>query len=300
MRHAFDVDHIAAIDNVSRRLTQAGRDRPLAVGFYFSAGHSSVVFALALALALGLHGLVGAFFAQDSPAQKAASIFGTGISGLFLLIVAAINISSLVAIRRRADDRAAPGGILSQALRGPLRMVGRARHMYAIGFLFGLGLDTATEIGLLVVAVTSVAVGLPWYGVLALPLLFAAGMVLFDSLDGIFVSLAYGWALGGAERKRHYNIVVTAISISAALAVSAVEIVSAFSQGLAWRGPLPFALPSIDPNFLVVVAALALALISLTVLIIRRTKHLDALGRMTQASPFVAEQTSNHQQLNNR
>ena len=289
MRHAFDADHIAAIDNVTRRLAVTKNGRSPSVGFFFSLGHSTVVFALALVLAFGLKSVVKPMLTGDSLMHHVTSILGSGISGVFLLVVGVLNIISLVKIAG-PKEAAAAGGVFSRVLVRPLRSVARARHMYPIGFLFGLGFDTATEIGLLVVAAGSLAAGLPWYGVLCLPILFAAGMVLFDSLDGVFVSFAYSWALADSSRKLRYNIAVTLVSVAVAITIGAVEIASSLSEGFAWRGPLQIVLDSIDFNLVGVIVVISLTLIFLAVLVIKRTSRIDRAqppARIESADPSL-------------
>jgi nickel/cobalt transporter (NiCoT) family protein len=282
-RHAFDADHIAAIDNVTRRLVALRPHRPLSVGFFFAAGHSTVVLILAIVLALGFGGIVGAALGEGSPIRVVSSVLGSAVSGTFLLVVAWMNIRALIRQGTRERESGGPTGILLQLVRRPLRLVSRARHMYAVGFLFGLGFDTATEVGLLVIAVTSVAGGVPWYGVLCLPILFAAGMVLFDSLDGIFVSFAYAWALGGQGSKRRYNVIVTVASAVVALAVGVTEELTAVVEGVSARGPVSVIISDIDPGLVGAIIAISLALVCVAVLIVRRTTRLDIQQSKTPA-----------------
>jgi high-affinity nickel-transport protein len=277
MRHAFDADHIAAIDNVTRRLLVDSRHRPLSVGFFFSLGHSSVVLGLAAFLAFGIRSVVAPLLAEGSWLHSVSSIAGNASSGLFLVAVGIVNIRALVTLRRggvgdagQGDAGPASGGAFARWLQRPLGLVSRPRWMYPVGFLFGLGFDTATEIGLLVVAATGAAVGVPWYGVLCLPVLFAAGMVLFDSIDGVFVNFAYGWALADSARKFRYNVVVTSASVGLALGVGGIEIGTALALGLTSRGPLASALDRVDLNLVGVIAVIALALVFLVVLVLRR------------------------------
>ena len=237
MRHAFDADHIAAIDNVTRKLRADGR-RPMSVGFWFSLGHSSVVFVMVLLIALGVRALSQGVADDDSSLQAAAGTWGTSISGLFLLLIGLINLAALIGIvqvfrrmrhgeydeaelDRQLDNR----GFLNRILGRVTRAVREPWHMYPTGFLFGLGFDTVSEIGLLVIAGGAVAANLPWWAVLTLPVLFAAGMSLLDTLDGAFMNLAYGWAFARPVRKIYYNITVTALSVMVALIVGGLEIV---------------------------------------------------------------------------
>ena len=212
MRHAFDADHIAAIDNTTRKLVGDGK-RPVSVGLFFSLGHSTVVFLMAILVALGA-GFVGTLVDEDSRAHETLGLIGTSVSGLFLMLIGVVNLLAFIAIakvwaelrRGRYDDLGLEQalesrGLIARLLGPMLRSVTRPGQMYPIGFLFGLGFDTATEISILVLAGAGAATGLPWYAILVLPLLFAAGMSLFDTLDGAFMQVAYQWAfvLTGAQ-----------------------------------------------------------------------------------------------------
>jgi high-affinity nickel-transport protein len=236
MRHAFDADHIAAIDNVTRKLRAEGR-KPMSVGFWFSLGHSSVVFVMVLAIALGVRALSRGIQDQDSSLQHATAVWGTSISGLFLLLIGLINLAALVGILRvfrgmrrghydeaELDAQLDKRGFLNRILGKVTKAVSKPWHMYPTGFLFGLGFDTVSEIGLLVIAGGAVAANLPWWAVLTLPVLFAAGMSLLDTLDGAFMNVAYGWAFQRPVRKIYYNITVTALSVAVALIIGGIEI----------------------------------------------------------------------------
>jgi nickel/cobalt transporter (NiCoT) family protein len=242
MRHAFDADHIAAIDNTTRKLVGEGK-RPLSVGFFFSLGHSSVVFVLALLLNLGIRSLDEQVKNAGSQLQHTTNIVGTLVSGFFLFLIAAMNIVILAGILKvfremragRYDDQELERqlnnrGLMNRFL-GPLaRRIDTPWKMYPIGFLFGLGFDTATEVALLVLAGTAVVSGLPFYAVLSLPILFAAGMSLFDTADGCFMNFAYDWAFARPVRKVYYNITITALSVFVAVFVGAVEILGLLGQ----------------------------------------------------------------------
>jgi nickel/cobalt transporter (NiCoT) family protein len=242
MRHAFDADHIAAIDNTTRKLVGEGK-RPLSVGFFFSLGHSSVVFVLALLLNLGIRALDEQVKDAGSQLQHTTNIVGTLVSGFFLFLIAAMNVVILAGIlkvfremraghfddqelERQLNNR----GLMNRFL-GPLaRRIDAPWKMYPIGFLFGLGFDTATEVALLVLAGTAVVSGLPFYAVLSLPILFAAGMSLFDTADGCFMNFAYDWAFARPVRKVYYNITITALSVFVAVFVGAIEILGLVGQ----------------------------------------------------------------------
>ena len=248
MRHAFDADHIAAIDNTTRKLMEDGQ-RPLGVGFFFSLGHSTVVFVLALLISLGVKALVGPVADDSSALQHYTSVFGAGISGAFLYLIAAINIVILVgilrvfaAMRRGEYDEAAleqhlnNRGFFNRFLGRFTRSIRTSRQMYPLGILFGLGFDTATEVALLVLAGTSAAVGLPWYAILCLPVIFAAGMTLLDTIDGSFMNFAYGWAFSQPVRKVYYNLTVTGLSVAAALIIGTAQLLGLFAVQFGWHG----------------------------------------------------------------
>ncbi|OSC42310.1 HoxN/HupN/NixA family nickel/cobalt transporter [Mycobacterium decipiens] len=249
LRHAFDADHIAAIDNTTRKLMNDGQ-RPLAVGFFFSLGHSTVVFGLALMLATGLKAIVGPVENDSSTLHHYTGLIGTSISGAFLYLIAILNVIVLVGIlrvfsrmrhgdydeaelERQLDNR----GLVNRILGRFMKSITKSWHMYPIGLLFGLGFDTATEIALLVLAGTSAAAGLPWYAILCLPMLFAAGMCLLDTIDGSFMNFAYGWAFANPVRKIYYNITITGLSVAVALLIGSVELLNLFAAQLGWRGP---------------------------------------------------------------
>lgn len=225
LRHAVDPDHIAAIDGTTRKLMRDGQ-RPVAVGLYFSLGHSTIVVVLSVVVAL-----FGSVVKAHFPAlQSFGATLGTSLSALFLLAIAVANIVVLVEILRRQPvngEAALPGGFLTRLLQPALNMVRRSRHMYPLGILFGLGFDTATEVALLGISAASGAGGMPVVYILLLPLLFAAGMSLVDSLEGIAMLGAYGWAYLQPARKIFYNVNVTLLSIIIALFVGGAEAAAA-------------------------------------------------------------------------
>jgi nickel/cobalt transporter (NiCoT) family protein len=248
LRHAFDADHIAAIDNTTRKLMNDGQ-RPLAVGFFFSLGHSSVVFGLALLIATGLKAVIGPVERDSSALHHYASLIGTSVSGVFLFLIATINVVILVGILRvfaqmrrgEFDDDEFEAqlnnrGLLNRVLGRFTRSVTKSWHMYPVGLLFGLGFDTATEVALLVLAGTSAASGLPWYAILCLPVLFTAGMCLLDTIDGSFMNLAYGWAFSNPVRKVYYNITITGLSVVVAMLIGSVELLGLLADQLGWSG----------------------------------------------------------------
>ena len=242
MRHAFDADHIAAIDNTTRKLVNEGK-RPLSVGFFFSLGHSSVVFVLAVLLNFGIRSLDRAVSSNSSSLHRTTGIIGTSVSGTFLYLIAALNVVvlfSIVKVFREMregtyDDEELERQLNSRGLMnrffGPLaRRIDTPWKMYPIGILFGLGFDTATEVALLVLAGSAVVGGLPFYAILSLPILFAAGMSLFDTIDGCFMNFAYDWAFAKPIRKVYYNLTITGLSVFVAFFIGTVEILGLIGQ----------------------------------------------------------------------
>src|ERR1700686_4506751 len=235
LRHAVDADHISAIDNVTRKLMQEGK-RPVSVGFFFSLGHSTIVVGLSIAIAVA-----ATIITQTMPQlQTVGSVIGTSVSAAFLYLIALLNLLVLIEIaatfrrvrrgepycERTLDAFLADRGLMGRFFKPLLRGVGRSWHMYPIGVLFGLGFDTATEVGLLGIAAVEAGKGLPVYAILIFPLLFTAGMSLVDTTDGILMLGAYGWAFVKPMRRLYYNVVITLVSVLVALIVGAIEAAS--------------------------------------------------------------------------
>jgi high-affinity nickel-transport protein len=262
MRHAFDADHIAAIDNTTRKLMADGRKRPVSVGFWFSLGHSSIVFALCLLLGFGVRALAGAVTDDGSQLHTVTGLIGTLVSGVFLTLIGVLNLIVLRHIvkvfrqmRRGSFDEAelerrlAERGFMNRLLGGLTKAVRKSWQMYPIGLLFGLGFDTATEVSLLVLAGGAAAFNLPWYAVLTLPILFAAGMSLLDSIDGCFMNFAYGWAFAKPVRKVFYNMTITALSVAVALVIGLVELIGLLADRMHVNsGPVGW-IARVDLNF---------------------------------------------------
>jgi high-affinity nickel-transport protein len=242
MRHAFDADHIAAIDNTTRKLVNDGQ-RPLSVGFFFSLGHSTVVFLLAVFLNFGIKALDSQVGNDSSGLHKTTNIIGTSVSGGFLYLIAALNLIVMIGIvkvykemksgrydneelERQLNNR----GLMNRFFGGYARRIDTSWKIYPVGVLFGLGFDTATEVGLLVLAGTAVAGGLPFYAILSLPVLFAAGMSLFDTMDGCFMNFAYDWAFSKPIRKVFYNLTITGLSVFVAFFIGTIEILGLIGQ----------------------------------------------------------------------
>jgi high-affinity nickel-transport protein len=248
LRHAFDADHIAAVDNTTRKLLQdniangTGR-KPLSVGFWFSLGHSTVVFGLALLLSAGVKALAGQVENGGSGLHSITGVVGASVSGVFLWILGILNLVILVGVlkvfrdmRRGVYDEQAleqqldKRGLMNRFLGGLTRSVRKPWHIYPVGVLFGLGFDTATEVGLLVLAGGAAVFNLPFYAILVLPVLFAAGMSLMDTIDGVFMNAAYGWAFATPVRKVFYNITVTSISVAVALIIGTIELIGVLTE----------------------------------------------------------------------
>ncbi len=236
LRHAFDADPISAVDNTTRKLMHDGK-RPLSVGFFFSLGHSTIVFALAFLISLGVRSLDGPVKNDGSTLHTVTGWIGTCVSGFFLYVIAALNVVILLGIvkvfremrggrfnERQLEEQLEKRGFMNRFLGGLTKRVTKPRQMYPIGVLFGLGFDTATEVALLVIAGSAGAAGLPWYSILCLPILFAAGMSLLDSIDGSFMNFAYGWAFSKPVRKVFYNITITGLSVAVALVIGTIEL----------------------------------------------------------------------------
>jgi high-affinity nickel-transport protein len=261
MRHAFDADHIAAIDNTTRKLMTDGQ-RPLSVGFFFSLGHSSIVFILAVLFAWGIRGLSGEVSDDSSMLHKVTSVIGPSVSGLFLMIIGILNLVILVGIvkvfRRmrhgeydeaQLEDQLNNRGLLNRIYGRATNAIKKPWQMYPLGMLFGLGFDTATEIALLATAGAAAAGGLPWYAILCLPILFAAGMSLLDTIDGAFMNFAYGWAFSQPVRKVFYNITVTALSVAVALIIGVIELMAVFADRFSLEGGVFGWVSSLDLNY---------------------------------------------------
>ncbi|MFI7102885.1 HoxN/HupN/NixA family nickel/cobalt transporter [Streptomyces sp. NPDC050161] len=262
MRHAFDADHIAAIDNTTRKLMNEGQ-RPLSVGFWFSLGHSSIVFGLAFLLSLGVRALAGPVQDDGSRLHDVTGLIGTTVSGVFLYVIAAVNLVILAGIwqvfrRMRAgdfdeaalEDQLDKRGLMNRLLGRVMKSITKPWQMYPLGLLFGLGFDTATEVALLVLAGSGAASGLPWYAILCLPVLFAAGMSLLDTIDGSFMNFAYGWAFSKPVRKVYYNLTITGLSVAVALIIGTVELLGLLADKLGLHGAFWDWIAGLDLNII--------------------------------------------------
>ena len=231
VRHAFDADHIASIDNTTRKLVGEGKPS-VSAGFWFSLGHSSVVFVASLLLVAGVRSVAGIVQNEDNEVGQTLGLIGTLVAGTFLLLIGLMNLGAALGIARifrrmrageydeaELEHHLHNRGFLARLLGRVTRRVSKAWHLYPVGLLMGLGFDTATQVALLVLAAGSAAFVLPWYAILVLPVLFAAGMSLFDTADGVLMSRAYGWAFLKPIRKVFYNLTVTVLSVTIALVI---------------------------------------------------------------------------------
>jgi nickel/cobalt transporter (NiCoT) family protein len=242
LRHALDADHISAIDNTTRKL-MAERQRPLSVGFWFSLGHSSVVFALSFLFAIGIRALSGPVRHNGSTLRGVTGWIGTSVSGTFLYVIAGLNLAILVGIvgvsrelrsgrfsEEQLEQQLEARGMMTRVFGRFTRAITKPWHMYPVGLLFGLGFDTASEVALLFLAAGAAGAGLPFYAILCLPILFAAGMSLLDTIDGSFMNFAYEWSFSNPVRKLYYNITITGLSVMIALVIGTVEFAGLFSR----------------------------------------------------------------------
>jgi high-affinity nickel-transport protein len=280
LRHAFDADHISAIDNTTRKLMAEGK-RPMSAGFWFSLGHSTVVFVLAFLFASGIKALAGPVSNRHSQLHALTNWIGTGVSGLFLYLIAALNILILLGILRvfremrggtydedELEAQLQSRGVMNRVFGRFTKTITKSWQMYPVGLLFGLGFDTATEVALLFIAAGAAGAGLPFYAILCLPILFAAGMSLLDTIDGTFMNFAYGWALSKPVRKVFYNLAITGLSVAVALVIGTIELGGIIAAHLGARGPIWSSLEHININtigFIIVAMFAATWLVALAV-----------------------------------
>ena len=301
LRHAVDADHISAIDNVTRKLMQENK-RPVAVGFFFSLGHSTVVVGLCVGLAIA-----AAFVNKELPVwQDIGGLIGTIVSATFLYIIAIINLLVLWEIfqmfrqvkrgecysEQTLDEFLNQRGIMGRFFRPLLRMTDSSWKMYPIGVLFGLGFDTATEVGILAIAATTATKGLPIYLILLFPALFMAGMMLLDTTDSILMLGAYGWAFVKPIRKLYYNLNITLISVLVALIIGTVEVLSIISDKAGLSGGIWDALGALDLNtigFLIVGIFLLSWAVSTIIYKLKRYDDLEISTAPQTPSEVVSE-----------
>lgn len=293
LRHAVDADHIAAIDNVTRKLMQQGQ-RPVGVGLFFSLGHSTIVFGLSVAIAVTSVTLKDKF---DS-LQSVGGIVGTSVSAFFLSAIAALNILVLIGIWRTLESvkqgkayvdedldlTLAKRGLMGRIFRSLFRLIASSWQMYLVGFLFGLGFDTATEVGLLGISATQASKGLPMWSILVFPALFTVGMCLIDCIDSLLMLGAYGWAFVKPIRKLYYNLTVTFVSVVVALFVGGLEAIGLLKDQLKWNGGVWDLIGSLNDNLgLLGVVIFGVFLLSwIGSVLIYRVKGFDRLGSGTR------------------
>ena len=242
LRHAFDADHISAIDSTTRKLLQQ-RQKPVSVGFFFSLGHSSVVFVIALALGLAIHLVLDGVVDSGGELRNIGGLVGTSVSGVFLVLIGIVNLVILLDIvrvyrrmrrgeydRDRLQAELTGGGFMTRVFGGLFKLISHSWQMYLVGFLFGLGFDTASEVALLAISAGAASQGLPFLAVVSLPVIFAAGMTLMDTTDGAFMAKAYAWAFSNPIRKVFYNLTITSLSVFVALFVGVVELLQILTQ----------------------------------------------------------------------
>jgi nickel/cobalt transporter (NiCoT) family protein len=247
-RHAFDADHISCIDNTTRKLMADGK-RPLGTGFFFSFGHSTVIMAVGAGITMAARAVFGAMVNPDSAYETAGGTIGTVLSAGFLYLIALLNLIVLAGIvkvfremRRGAYDEAQleaqlqARGLMYRFFGRFMKSINHTWQLYFVGLVFGIGFDTATEVVLLAATAYAAIQGLPYYAVLALPFLFAGGMMLFDTLDGAFMNFAYGWAFARPVRKVYYNLVITGLSIGAAFIIGTIELLGVLTSELHLHG----------------------------------------------------------------
>jgi high-affinity nickel-transport protein len=258
LRHAVDADHIAAIDNVTRKLMQEGK-RPIGVGFFFSLGHSTVVVLASVVIALTTSALEGRF----DGLKLVGGTIGTLVSAIFLFLVAAANFVILLSVYRTFQEVRRGGafveedlnyllarrGVLGRVFRPLFRLIARSWHMYPLGFLFGLGFDTATEIGVLGIAAAEASKGLPIWSIMVFPALFTAGMSLVDTGDGVLMLGAYGWAFTKPIRKLYYNLTITFVSVLVAVLIGGIEALGLLADRLNLEGPFWLYVGALNGHF---------------------------------------------------
>jgi high-affinity nickel-transport protein len=308
LRHAVDADHIAAIDNVTRKLMQDGK-QPLAAGFFFSLGHSTIVILATIGIVLA----TTAFQYRLEDFRAVGGLIGVSVSSAFLLIIAAINVVILVNVYKAfqrvksgdsyvADDldlMLVQGGLLARIFRRLFRMVRHSWHMYPLGFLFGLGFDTATEIGLLGIAAAQASNGLPIWSILVFPALFTAGMTLIDTADSILMTGAYGWALAKPVRKLYYNLTITFASVVVAVLIGGVQALNLIASKLGLSGGLWDAVGNLNDvfgalGFVIVGVFVACWLGSMLIYRLKGYDHIQTMPRHGGAETAPASVHSRH------
>jgi high-affinity nickel-transport protein len=259
-RHAFDADHISCIDNTTRKLMADGK-RPLGTGFFFSFGHSTVIVAVGVGITVAARAVFGAVVNPDSAFQSTGGTIGTVVSAAFLYLIAVLNLIVLAGIFKvfremrggtydeaQLEAQLQARGLMYRFFGRFMRSINHTWQLYFVGMVFGIGFDTTTEVVLLAATAYAAIQGLPYFAVLALPFLFAGGMMLFDTLDGAFMNFAYGWAFARPVRKVYYNLVITGLSIGAAFIIGTIELLGLLTSELHLRGAFWDLMANFDIN----------------------------------------------------
>ncbi|MFI9275763.1 HoxN/HupN/NixA family nickel/cobalt transporter [Kitasatospora sp. NPDC052896] len=259
-RHAFDADHISAIDNVTRKL-MADKKRPLGTGFFFAIGHSTIICVVGIGITIAAKAVFGAMVDPNSTYETVGGVIGTVTSASFLYLIALLNLIVLAGIAKvfrsmrqgtfdeeELERQLQARGLMWRFFGRFMRSINHTWQMFFVGLIFGIGFDTATEVVLLAATAYAATAGLPFYAVLALPLLFAGGMTLFDTLDGCFMNFAYGWAFANPVRKVYYNLVITGLSIAAAFLIGTIELLGVLTSELHLSGPFWDFMANFDIN----------------------------------------------------
>ncbi len=287
LRHAFDADHISAIDNTTRKLLQDGK-KPMGVGFFFSLGHSTVVFLISLALGLAIKFVVQGVVESNGEMKNVGSVIGTGVSGVFLVLIGILNLLVLLDIVRvyrrmkqgqydhqELHEELTTGGFMTRIFGRLFKVITASWQMYPIGFLFGLGFDTSSEVALLAISAGAVAKALPIVAVLCLPIIFVAGMSLMDTADGAFMAKAYLWAFSNPVRKVFYNLTITGLSVFVALFVGSIELLQILSSQLNLTGGLWSIINHIDFNIMGFIIVGVFFLTWIGAMAVWKTRHIE-------------------------
>jgi len=297
-RHAFDADHISCIDNTTRKLMADGK-RPLGTGFFFSFGHSTVIVAVGVGITVAARAVFGAVVNPDSAFQSTGGTIGTVVSAAFLYLIAVLNLIVLAGIFKvfremrsgtydeaQLEAQLQARGLMYRFFGRFMRSINHTWQLYFVGMVFGIGFDTTTEVVLLAATAYAAIQGLPYFAVLALPFLFAGGMMLFDTLDGAFMNFAYGWAFARPVRKVYYNLVITGLSIGAAFIIGTIELLGLLTSELHLRGAFWDLMANFDINVAgFVIAAMFVAVWAAALAYWRWGKVEDRWGASVAAEP---------------
>ena len=297
-RHAFDADHISCIDNTTRKLMADGK-RPLGTGFFFSFGHSTVIVAVGVGITVAARAVFGAVVNPDSAFQSTGGTIGTVVSAAFLYLIAVLNLIVLAGIFKvfremrsgtydeaQLEAQLQARGLMYRFFGRFMRSINHTWQLYFVGMVFGIGFDTTTEVVLLAATAYAAIQGLPYFAVLALPFLFAGGMMLFDTLDGAFMNFAYGWAFARPVRKVYYNLVITGLSIGAAFIIGTIELLGVLTGELHLRGAFWDLMANFDINVAgFVIAAMFIAVWAAALAYWRWGKVEDRWGASVAAEP---------------